>query len=362
MEAVPIEGQIVHKRSVSRNILFLDIVSSDDSKRSCAVLKREIVGDDVMDKFRTGPEKLHVGDEIKISGLIDDKNVQKIESISITERWSISNPGKEFVPIPPTDFKKDSESDAENKVCKFFVNTGLCSNGGSCRFRHDLENPISAKQSYVQERRDHRLHLQRELDVDAHDPEDYKSHCQRAKIFAEWIASSFDLEHLKDGVVLDVAGGRGDLSFQLILNYQLSCIVIDPREVANKTRPKKQRKMIKQFGQDPSSFELKSLADNFDTDFFERHPNIRSSVRLVVGLHPDQATEPLVDVCLQNAIPFAVIPCCVFASTNQGRRLKASNKEPTTYQDFCQYLMEKSLEINAQNLNFRGRNKVLFKS
>ena len=37
---------------------------------------------------------------------------------------------------------------------------------------------------------------------------------------------------------------------------------------------------------------------------------------LVLGLHPDQATEPIVDACLAAGKAFAVVPCCVFPEEN----------------------------------------------
>lgn len=33
----------------------------------------------------------------------------------------------------------------------------------------------------------------------------------------------------------------------------------------------------------------------------------------VVGMHPDQATDAIVDFALACSKPFAVVPCCVFA-------------------------------------------------
>jgi len=36
------------------------------------------------------------------------------------------------------------------------------------------------------------------------------------------------------------------------------------------------------------------------------------SCSLVLGLHPDQATDSIVDFALQFNKPFAVVPCCVF--------------------------------------------------
>eukprot|EP00958_Prasinococcus_capsulatus_P019446 scaffold2404_cov398-Prasinococcus_capsulatus_cf.AAC.12 len=36
------------------------------------------------------------------------------------------------------------------------------------------------------------------------------------------------------------------------------------------------------------------------------------SVCLIVGLHPDQATDAIVDFALEKRIPFAVVPCCTY--------------------------------------------------
>ncbi|KXZ53943.1 hypothetical protein GPECTOR_6g861 [Gonium pectorale] len=43
---------------------------------------------------------------------------------------------------------------------------------------------------------------------------------------------------------------------------------------------------------------------------------------LVVGLHPDQATEAILDFALQGGKPFALLPCCVFPRLFPGRRLR----------------------------------------
>ena len=46
-----------------------------------------------------------------------------------------------------------------------------------------------------------------------------------------------------------------------------------------------------------------------------------SSATLVVGFHPDQATEPCVDLALANRVPFVVCPCCTFPAHFPDRRL-----------------------------------------
>jgi len=40
---------------------------------------------------------------------------------------------------------------------------------------------------------------------------------------------------------------------------------------------------------------------------------------MVVGMHPDEATEPILDLCLAAGKAFAIIPCCVFPGFNPSR-------------------------------------------
>ena len=42
---------------------------------------------------------------------------------------------------------------------------------------------------------------------------------------------------------------------------------------------------------------------------------------VVVGMHPDQATEPILDFALKHKKPFAIVPCCVFPRENPHRRV-----------------------------------------
>jgi len=43
---------------------------------------------------------------------------------------------------------------------------------------------------------------------------------------------------------------------------------------------------------------------------------------LAVGMHPDQATEPIIDAALALGKPFAVVPCCVFPDLFPHRRTR----------------------------------------
>ena len=75
------------------------------------------------------------------------------------------------------------------------------------------------------------------------------------------------------------------------------------------------------------------LQEDFNEAFCDHHFNSPYDVEswksekgfkkeLIIGMHPDQATEPIVDMALKYLKPFAVVPCCVFAHENPHRRLK----------------------------------------
>ena len=88
-----------------------------------------------------------------------------------------------------------------------------------------------------------------------------------------------------------------------------------------------------------ASFKLKNVIhyqEMFDETFCDKHfgkigndvVHLNKSVTqdVIIGMHPDQATESIVDMALKYHKPFAVIPCCVFAYENPHRRLKDNPK------------------------------------
>ena len=98
----------------------------------------------------------------------------------------------------------------------------------------------------------------------------------------------------------------------------------------------------------------------FTLDFLEAQDIRSTSVKLIVGLHPDEATEPIVTTALALGLPFAVVPCCVFAASFPLRRLK-DGSNPSSYEDFLMYLKEKHTGIQEERLSFLGKNTILFK-
>lgn len=45
-------------------------------------------------------------------------------------------------------------------------------------------------------------------------------------------------------------------------------------------------------------------------------------IKLIVGFHPDQATEPCIDLARVLGIPYCVVPCCVFPTEFPDRRVR----------------------------------------
>jgi hypothetical protein len=83
----------------------------------------------------------------------------------------------------------------------------------------------------------------------------------------------------------------------------------------------------------------------------------------IVGLHSDQATEPMIDYALRHNKFFFVIPCCVFPQMFCKRRMPAGHREGEVvrkYEDFCAYLLDKDPRIKMEELAFEGRNSVLY--
>mmetsp|Transcript_24793 Transcript_24793/g.44567 ORF Transcript_24793/g.44567 Transcript_24793/m.44567 type:complete len:336 (-) Transcript_24793:357-1364(-) len=89
---------------------------------------------------------------------------------------------------------------------------------------------------------------------------------------------------------------------------------------------------------------------------------IFQSLDLIVGFHPDQATEASIDLALLLGIPFIVVPCCVFPSEFPERNL--NGKRVRTHSEFVDYLCMKHHKIRKEKLPFvetdTAKNVVLY--
>ena len=147
----------------------------------------------------------------------------------------------------------------------------------------------------------------------------------------------------------------------LRLTADLRLICVDPRaegeaaaaagtsDIRTLPKWKAKRRRKEQQRQDGRRRAPELLARMFDEQLLSE---LTERVVLLVGMHPDQATEDVVECGLRNGIPFAVVPCCVFAHLDSRR--------PTTYEAFVEYLACKDPGVKRDRLNFRGRDTVLY--
>ena len=87
------------------------------------------------------------------------------------------------------------------------------------------------------------------------------------------------------------------------------------------------------------------------------------SIKLVVGFHPDQATDACIDLAHVLDVPFCVCPCCVFPAEFTHRRT-IDGKPVKHYDDLLRYLERKDSRIQRATLKFpettTARNIVLY--
>jgi hypothetical protein len=81
------------------------------------------------------------------------------------------------------------------------------------------------------------------------------------------------------------------------------------------------------------------------------HPELQAAFErcsVVLGLHPDQATEPIVDACVAAGKAFVVVPCCVFPSENPGRRDPRDGRPVRVLEQYIRFLQAKDERIRVE--------------
>ncbi|KAK9719007.1 hypothetical protein K7432_005099, partial [Basidiobolus ranarum] len=258
-----LEGQIVHSRKLSKKLFFFDLrVTEENSvyecckKIECITRYDEVSLAEVDILWRS----FKLGDKVRIFGQFEQlEKVPTMEHsqylfhakrIEVTLRW---NPEVPFVPERPvrevTSKKRLTQEEEqpapiEKGVCKYWINTGNCQ-VLNCPYQHPTspEELSRIRKEWVTER----VQTRRKLNISEEDPhsnEQKQSHRLRAKHFVDWLIKKYSIEYLNSGEgVLDVAGGRGDISFELHTKRGIKATLIEPREMK---LSKPQRKFLKQ--------------------------------------------------------------------------------------------------------------------
>jgi hypothetical protein len=185
---------------------------------------------------------------------------------------------------------------------------------------------------------------------------DLQERLTRHRHFANWLIRTFGMEQLNTGSgVLDVAGGNGKLSSALIQLGVTSCTILDPQPLYSS------RDRILVIPQ-PLEGDGSALTDDDNNDDYDHAERIRNC-SIVVGLHPDQATEAVVDLALRLGKPFAVSPCCTMTKLFPHRTNIRTGDPVRTVWALCRYLLDKApatSPFQVDFLPFAGRNKVIW--
>ena len=179
--------------------------------------------------------------------------------------------------------------------------------------------------------------------------------------------------------ILDVAGGKGELSARLSMCLLQNVVMIDPRPadvvhcfeslVLPKIPNKWQKRLEDQRATNPNIVKEKlderfrQLVTTFDERTLATSIEIQEAVQnasLLIGLHSDGATEAIVDAALEYRKPFVVVPCCVFPNLFPQRQVVMKEGEDSipvrTHEHFCQFLLDKHPDFRMETLPFAGRN------
>ena len=211
-----VSGTIVHLRKTSKKLVFFDIEIPPSDLRKTVVVK-SWESPEILNRAVKGKDKIHLGDVIEFKGYYESESVFCAHQYYIRTLWSATNPELNFTPRPPEPKNPPRETEL---LCKHFLNTGRCL-AERCGYKHlrDKEELVEKRLEFVKEKKERQLLVhENSLNIEV------ASSSQRARIFSEWIVEVFGLENLMSGTVLDIAGGRGDLSFELRKSSNLSVL------------------------------------------------------------------------------------------------------------------------------------------
>lgn len=223
----------------------------------------------------------------------------------------------------------------------------------------------------------------------------------RHKAFVKWVIDTFHLKpcnscngssskdesnNLDDNNtchhVLDVAGGKGEVSARLAMCHRQDVVMVDPRPanllhcfetlVLPKIPNKWQQRILEQTRDDPNFIQhvlkqrCQQIVTTFEDHVLEESMELQNAVQnasVILGLHADGATEAIVNAALKYNKPFVVVPCCVFPNLFQQRRVvdDSGNLVPVrSHEQFCHYLQCKDPRFQRTILPFEGRNVAIW--
>ena len=331
-------GQILFRRTMGKKLCSVTLVNDkQDSVIGVSIHDPDII------------PKLKVGDLLYVKGRVyyhkknpQNKNIQA-EIIKILGK----GPDAEKINNKRMYFYENKNALTNyDALCSSVKRGRQCSNP-NCKFRHEIKKE---EEEIIQT---NILRKKRALEIvhegDPLNQEDKYNKSLRNSEFSDFLVKTFGLNTIKKGFVLDIAGGKGLISFFLATKYDIKCKIVDPRGA---TLPKSKKKELKK-----KNIVIEEERKMFTLDTCDE---LIKGCSLIIGMHPDEATVDIVDVALNKKINFAVVPCCVFHNKFPERKLK-NGKDVVEYVDLIQFILEKDDKLQTDFLNIKGRNKVIYK-
>ena len=188
----------------------------------------------------------------------------------------------------------------------------------------------------------------------------------RAEVFAAWLDEKFGRERLH--TIVDVAGGKGAVAAALLRRgASRKATVIDPVGLDRNHAGEAKQASV----DDAFSDAVQLLKEPFAYPPSQASKALLAEATCVVAMHPDEATEPAVCAAASLGLPFAVVPCCIFASKFPHRRQfwkcdpAQAKRGVKDWDTFCEYLAERatalgSCDVKTETLALVGRNKVVY--
>ena len=185
---------------------------------------------------------------------------------------------------------------------------------------------------------------------------------QRTSIFVTWLLDIYGKEYLNSGSgVIDIAGGKGAISWELQCIHGIKCTLLDPRTV---NLSGKQKKYLRKMNREKFNHHQIALhtpeSDKNAIDALDINDLFKNS-SLLIGMHPDEATDAILEYACYYQKPLAIVPCCVYAEVFTHRKI--ADKPVLTYENLLNYLQfYPHNPLQRISLPFSGRNIVLYNS
>ncbi|KAF1329131.1 hypothetical protein FI667_g6262, partial [Globisporangium splendens] len=386
---VAVRGQFVRKRKLSLPIACIELLE---------VMIRAHDGGLTIDEIKHINWEVHLGDKVTSEGFVSKKEPHGflfgLRSITVTESWSEAHPGVNFdhkldpernggasSHVEPATAVKgslalapSSQAKATQKytnivaingfnACKYYFSGagGInCLRGAQCHFWHGEPEDFEKNKRLWLEKRLAQRRAASHIDGDDADPHSKLLKAQRGRMLCDWLVEMVGEARLAQGTgVIDVAGGKGDIPIQLWNRRGIPTTLIDPRpmKLSKANRKIVVAKAKSEHGQGHGM--CPQLLSYLDDATIAAHPELFANCSMLLGMHPDEATEVIVDTALARRKPFAIVPCCVMSRQFPDRKC-ADGTPVATYEAFVTYLKEKDSRIQTAFLPFSGRNQVLY--